>query len=96
MAPIRGVITHHEFVAYLEGHVDRHRLPVRTGVAVEQLNREDGAYRVTTDRETLLACTVVIATGSQSRQIRPPWSTDLPTAVRQVDSPAYRDPWTTS
>ena len=33
-----GAITHHEFVAYLEGYVDRHRLPVRTGVAVEQLN----------------------------------------------------------
>ena len=37
-APICGAITHHEFVAYLEGYVDRHRLPVRTGVAVEQLN----------------------------------------------------------
>ena len=33
-----GAITHHEFVHYLEGYVDRHRLPVRTGVAVEQLN----------------------------------------------------------
>lgn len=33
-----GAITHHEFVDYLEGYVDRHRLPVRTGVAVEQLN----------------------------------------------------------
>ncbi len=87
-----GAITHHEFVAYLEGYVDRHRLPVRTGVAVKQLNREDGAYRVTTDRETLLARTIVIATGNQSRQVRPPWSSDLPTAVRQVDSSAYRNP----
>jgi putative flavoprotein involved in K+ transport len=87
-----GAITHHEFVAYLEGYVDRHRLPVRTGVAVEQLTREDGAYRVTTERETLLAGVVVIATGNQSRQVRPPWSTDLPKSVRQVDSSAYRNP----
>jgi putative flavoprotein involved in K+ transport len=87
-----GAITHQEFVAYLEGYVDRHRLPVRTAVAVEQLNREDGAYRVKTDRETLLARTIVIATGNQSRQVRPPWSSDLSTAVRQVDSSAYRNP----
>ena len=87
-----GAITHHELVAYLEGYVDRHRLPVRTGVAVEQLNREDGTYRVTTDGEMLLARTVVIATGNQSRQVRPPWSSDLPAAVRQVDFSAYRNP----
>ena len=80
-----GAITHQEFVAYLEGYVDRHRLPVRTGVAVQQQTREDGAYRVTTDRETLLACAIVIAIGNQNRQVRPPWSSDLPTAVRQVD-----------
>jgi putative flavoprotein involved in K+ transport len=87
-----GAITHHEFVAYLEGYVDRHRLPVRTGMAVEKLNRGVGAYRVTTDREMLLARTIVIATGSQDRQVRPPWSSELPTAVRQVDSSAYRNP----
>jgi putative flavoprotein involved in K+ transport len=87
-----GAITHHELVAYLEGYVDRYRLPVRTGVAVEQLNREDGTYRVMTDQETVLTRTIVIATGNQSRQVRPPWSSDLPTAVRQVDSSAYRNP----
>lgn len=86
-----GAITHHEFVAYLQRYVDRHRLPVRTGVAVEQLKREDGAYRVTTDREALLTRTIVIATGNQNRQVRPPWSSDLPAAVRQVDSSAYRN-----
>ena len=34
----------------------------------------------------------MIATGNQNRQVRPPWSSDLPTAVRQVDSSAYRNP----
>jgi putative flavoprotein involved in K+ transport len=87
-----GAITHHELVAYLEGYVDRHRLPVRTGVAVEQLDRVGKAYRIATDRQTLLARSVVIATGNQSRQVRPQWSSDLPTAVRQIDSSAYRNP----
>ena len=87
-----GAITHHELVAYLEGYVDRHRLPVRAGVAVRQLDREDGTYQVTTDREMLLARTIVIATGNQSRQVRPPWWSDIPAVVRQVDSSAYRNP----
>jgi putative flavoprotein involved in K+ transport len=87
-----GAITHHDFVAYLEGYVDRHRLPVRAGTAVEQLSREDGAYRITTNPETLLARTVVIATGNQNRQVRPPWSSGLPVAIRQVDCSDYRNP----
>jgi putative flavoprotein involved in K+ transport len=85
-----GAITHQEFVAYLEGYVDRRRLPVRTGVTVEQLDREGGAFRVTTNSETLLTRTIVIATGNQNRQVRPPWSSGLPTAIRQVDSSAFR------
>ncbi len=62
-----GALTHHEFVAYLEGYVDRHRLPVSTGVTVEQLDQQNGAYRVTTNRGALVARTIVVATGNQSR-----------------------------
>jgi putative flavoprotein involved in K+ transport len=87
-----GAITHHEFVDYLEAYVDRYRLPVQTGLAVEQLDRENGAFRLTTARGTLLARAIVIATGNQNRQLRPPWSCDLPPAIRQVDSSAYRNP----
>jgi len=39
----------------------------------------------------LLARNVVIATGDQNRQVRPPISADLPAALRQVDSSAYRN-----
>lgn len=87
-----GALTHHEFIAYLEGYVDRHRLPVSTGVTVEQLDQQNGAYRVTTNRGALVARTIVVATGNQSRQVRPSWSTTLPAAIRQVDSSAYRNP----
>lgn len=34
-----GAITHHEFVAYLEGYVKRHSLPVCTHTAVTELTR---------------------------------------------------------
>jgi putative flavoprotein involved in K+ transport len=87
-----GAMTHKEFVAYLEGYVDRNRLPVRTGVIVEQLNREDGIYHVATDRGTLLTRAVVIATGNQNRPVRPAWSCDLPPQICQIDCSAYRNP----
>jgi putative flavoprotein involved in K+ transport len=87
-----GAITHRDFVAYLEGYVERHLLPVRTGMAVEQVIREDGYFRVTTGGAMLLARTIVIAAGNQSRQVRPPWSHALPPAIRQVDSSFYRNP----
>lgn len=87
-----GAITHHDFVAYLEGYVDRHLLPVRAGISVQQLDRIDGTYRVVTDHETFLARTVVIATGNQNCPVRPPWSSNLPPAIQQIDSSAYRNP----
>lgn len=87
-----GAITHHEFVAYLEGYAERHRLPVSTQTPVQELTRDDGIFRITTTDRAFLARTVVIATGDQNRQVRPPGSADLPTAIRQVDSSAYRNP----
>jgi putative flavoprotein involved in K+ transport len=87
-----GAITHHAFAAYLQSYVERHRLPVRTGVVVKQLGREDGGFQIATERETLLARTMVIATGNQNRQVRPLWSSDLPPAIQQIDSSVYRNP----
>jgi putative flavoprotein involved in K+ transport len=86
-----GAITHHEFVAYLEGYAERHCLPVSTQSPVKELTRDNGIFRVTIARGALLARNVVIATGDQNRQVRPPGSADLPAAIRQVDSSAYRD-----
>ncbi|TGQ34967.1 MULTISPECIES: NAD(P)/FAD-dependent oxidoreductase [unclassified Mesorhizobium] len=86
-----GAITHHEFVTYLEGYAERHCLPVSTQSPVQELTRDNGIFRVTTARGALLARNVVIATGDQNRQVRPPGSADLPAAVRQIDSSAYRN-----
>ena len=85
-----GAITHHEFVAYLESYVERHRLPVRTGIPVQELTRDDGHYRVATPDGTIRARNVVIATGNLNCPVRPPWSAELPSALRQIDSSAYR------
>ncbi|WP_034884376.1 putative flavoprotein involved in K+ transport (plasmid) [Ensifer sp. WSM1721] len=85
-----GAITHHDFVAYLEGYAERHCLPIVTQTPVTELTKDDGLFRVATARGALLARNVVIATGDQNRQVRPPESADLPIAIHQVDSSAYR------
>ncbi|UWU17143.1 flavin-containing monooxygenase [Rhizobium sullae] len=85
-----GAITHHEFVAYLEGYAERHCLPVVTQTPVDELSKDNGLFRVATAHGPLLAHNVVIATGDQNRQVRPLGSTALPIGIHQVDSSAYR------
>ncbi|WP_338112348.1 NAD(P)-binding domain-containing protein [Rhizobium gallicum] len=58
---------------------------------MKELTRESGLFRLTTAPGVLLARNVVIATGDQNRQVRPPESADLPVELRQVDSSAYRN-----
>ncbi|WOS65534.1 hypothetical protein [Sinorhizobium fredii] len=41
-----GASTQHQFVAYLESYAERHRLPVRVDVPVEELTRDDGLFLV--------------------------------------------------
>ncbi|WP_085032471.1 NAD(P)-binding domain-containing protein [Ensifer aridi] len=65
-------------------------MPVITQTPAIELTKDDGLFRVATARGALLARNVVIATGDQNRQVRPPGSADLPIAIHQVDSSAYR------
>ncbi|KSV73659.1 flavin-containing monooxygenase [Sinorhizobium sp. Sb3] len=85
-----GASTQHQFVAYLESYVERHRLPVITGAPVGELSTDDGLFLVTTPPGVLRARNVVIASGSLNCPKRPPASADLPAALRQLDSSAYR------
>ncbi|WOS66703.1 flavin-containing monooxygenase [Sinorhizobium fredii] len=85
-----GASTQHQFVAYLESYVERHRLPVIADVPAEELSREDGLFLVATPRGILRARNVVIASGSLNCPKRPPESADLPATLRQLDSSAYR------
>jgi len=59
-----GSCTQHQFIAYLESYVERHRLPVITGTPVGELCTDDGLFLVTTPRGVLRARNVVIASGS--------------------------------
>lgn len=86
-----GVVTNEQFISYLESYAERHRLPVSTQTPVTELTGESGLFRIATDRGTLSARQVVVATGDQNRPVWPSLSTRLPAALCQIDASTYRN-----
>ena len=87
-----GALTRNQFVALLEDFTKRNRLPVEPDTTVTELagGQENGEYRLTTSRGTLLARNVVIASGNMNCPVRPPWAAALPPSLRQIDASDYR------
>jgi putative flavoprotein involved in K+ transport len=85
-----GALTRNQFVALLEDFAKRNGLPVEPETAVTELAGENGAYRLTTSRGTLLARNVVIASGNLNCPVRPIWATSLPSGLCQIDASDYR------
>jgi putative flavoprotein involved in K+ transport len=90
-----GFMTRNEVIAYLERYVEEFQLPVRYGVRVERVERNEksGLYWVwTSDGSPITARNVVIATGLYQTPKVPAFSSALPPNIRQVHSDAYRNP----
>jgi len=90
-----GFMTRNGIIAYLEHYIERFHLPVRYGVRVERVERNEtsGLYLVwTSDGGTIVARNVVIATGLYQAPKVPAFSAALAPNVRQVHSDAYRNP----
>jgi putative flavoprotein involved in K+ transport len=86
--------TGREMGDYLEAYADHFRLPVRTGVRVDALDRAaagDG-YAVTAGADIFEASQVIVATGSFQRPRVPAFASELDPAIRQFHSSAYRNP----
>jgi putative flavoprotein involved in K+ transport len=84
--------TKDEMAEYLERYAERFDLPIRTGVAVERLERRDGSFLVTTTKGPILAERVVVASGANHIPKVPPFSADLDAAIVQLHSSDYRNP----
>jgi putative flavoprotein involved in K+ transport len=84
--------TKDEMADYLETYAERFGLTVRTGVAVQRLERNDGGFALTTNRGRILADRVVVATGASRVPKVPPFAADLDPAIVQLHSSDYRNP----
>ena len=87
-----GYLSRSELVETFQSWVDSFGPPLRTGSPVKSLDAEGEGFRLTFAGGTLLAKSVVVATGAYQRPFRPSGSEGLPPSVVQLFSEEYRNP----
>jgi putative flavoprotein involved in K+ transport len=93
-APPNSYPTGHEMADFLEAYAQRFDLPVRTGIAVDGLERNGTGYVVTAGGRRFDADNVVIATGvfQHEHPVIPDFAGELSPSIRQLHSADYRSP----
>jgi putative flavoprotein involved in K+ transport len=93
-APRYAYPTGLEMAGYLESYAARFELPVRSGVAVERLERSGDGYVVSAGDRRLSADNVVVATGvfQHEHPIVPDFAAELDPRIRQLHAADYRGP----
>ena len=84
--------TKNEMGDFLETYAERFSLPVRTGVKVETLTRENTKFVVTTNTGRFDADNVVVAMSSYQTPRLPEFARELSPDIRQLHSSEYRRP----
>ncbi|HJQ29177.1 MAG TPA: NAD(P)-binding domain-containing protein [Rubrobacter sp.] len=84
--------TKDEMAGYLESYAARFDLPVRTGVKVDELSRQDGHYALTAGDRRFEADHVVVATGAHQIPKIPAFANELDPSIVQLHSSQYRCP----
>jgi putative flavoprotein involved in K+ transport len=84
--------TKDEMADYLEAYAARFDLPVRPGVRVEALTREEDRYLLTSGDDRLEADHVVVATGAYQNPKVPTFASELDPEIVQLHSSEYRNP----
>jgi putative flavoprotein involved in K+ transport len=84
--------TKNEMADYLEAYATHFQLPVRTGVKVDRLSRQDGHFVVTAGEQRFEANNVVVAMATFQQPHIPAFATELGPDITQLHSSAYRNP----
>jgi putative flavoprotein involved in K+ transport len=84
--------TKDDLADYFEAYAARFELPVRTGVTVTRLSRDDQRFIVETTSGCIEADNVVIATGHEHTPNIPSFARDLDPSILQLHSKDYRRP----
>jgi len=84
--------TKDQMADYLESYAARFELPVRTGVRVERLVRENGHFVVFGAGRRFEADNVVVAVSTFQEPALPAFATELDERIVQLHSFAYRNP----
>lgn len=89
-----GFMEREKIVRYIEAYAAMFEPPVREGVAVERVRRDEAGdgYVVPTSGGVYRADQVVIATGTYHQPNVPPMAARLPNEITQLHSSAYQNP----
>jgi putative flavoprotein involved in K+ transport len=90
-APAHSFPSKDQVADYLEAYATQARLPVRTGVRVDRLWREDGRFVVAAGARSWKADNVVVAMSSFQVPRVPAFAADLGPAIVQLHSAGYRN-----
>jgi putative flavoprotein involved in K+ transport len=90
--PGRHFPTKDEMADYLEAYARQFRLPVRSGVRVTKLTKQDGLFRVVAGYHRFQADNVVVAMSSWQQPRVPEAASDLSPDILQLRSTEYRNP----
>jgi putative flavoprotein involved in K+ transport len=91
-APAHSFPTKDQVADYLEAYAARFQLPVRTGVRVDRLSRDNGRYVVAAGHRSWEARNVVVAMSTFQVPRVPPFAGDLSPGIVQLHSAGYRNP----
>jgi putative flavoprotein involved in K+ transport len=91
-APAWSFPTKDEMGDYLERYAEHFDLPVRTGMSVESLSKEDDRYVLTVADRRVEADRVIVATGANRVPKSPAFASALDPWILQMHSAAYRNP----
>jgi putative flavoprotein involved in K+ transport len=84
--------TKDELADFLEAYANRYALPVRLGVHVDSLSREDGMFAITAGDRRWTAERVIVTTGAFRNPRVPDLARGLGASVVQLHSAEYRNP----
>jgi putative flavoprotein involved in K+ transport len=84
--------TKDDIADYLEAYAAHFELPVRTGIRVDRLSRESGAFVVVSGDRRFAADNVVVATGAYQSPRIPSFARALDPGIVQLHSSEYRRP----
>ncbi len=89
-----GFLTRDEVVAYLEAYAARFNPPLRFGVEVTAVEKNEAGpgYRIHTADRVYEADNVVVAAGTFQSPNIPAFSQNVPREIEQLHSSAYRNP----
>jgi putative flavoprotein involved in K+ transport len=91
-APGHYFPTKDEMADYLEAYATHFKLPVRTGVRVDRLSRQDGRFMLAAGDLRFEADNVVVAMANYQSARMPGFAQELDPGINQLHSSAYRNP----